>query len=215
MTPSTNQNETLALNTVPKSTPVKPRNTTLVEHRGRKYLNAAERNQFLDAARRSPKPEIQTLALTLALSGCRISEALALRAGDVDLEQHLLRIRNLKRRNESWREVPVPHDLVRSLELVHRLRTLKANPATRQQRLWPISRASASRHIRQLMKDAGIRGPQACSKGLRHGFGIAAVAAGVPLPTLAAVLGHSSITTTAIYATAAGNEARELFARMW
>lgn len=190
-------------------------NTALIDRRGRKYLTAKERRSFLTAAHQATRPEVQTLALTLALSGCRISEALALRAADVDLEQRLLRIRTLKRRSENWREVPVPHDLIRSLELVHRLRALKANPATRNLCLWSMSRTTASRHIRQLMRAAGIRGPQACSKGLRHGFGIAAVAAGVPLPTLAAVLGHASITTTAIYTTAAGNEAREQLGRMW
>ena len=45
---------------------------------------------------------------------------------------------------------------------------------------------------RQIMADAGVEDPQACPKGLRHGFGIAAVAAGVPLPTIAAALGHAT-----------------------
>ena len=65
------------------------------------------------------------------------------------------------------------------------------------------------------MADAGVEGPQACPKGLRHGFGIAAVAAGVPLPTIAAALGHANLQTTAIYTTAAGLEARDFLARMW
>ena len=65
------------------------------------------------------------------------------------------------------------------------------------------------------MADAGVEGPQACSKGLRHGFGIAAVAAGVPLPTVAAALGHANLQTTAIYTTAADLEARDFLARMW
>ena len=65
------------------------------------------------------------------------------------------------------------------------------------------------------MADAGVGDPQAYPKGLRHGFGIAAVAAGVPLPTIAAALGHANLQTTAIYATAAGLEARDFLARMW
>ena len=189
--------------------------STLVSRTGRKYLSAEERQRFIAAARRAVRPEVQTFALTLTFSGCRISEALALRALDVDLEQSLLRIRTLKRRTESWREVPVPAELTRSLELAHRLRTRQAQAAAAQERVWRMSRSSAFRCIRALMQEADIEGPQACPKGLRHGFGVAAVAAGVPLPTLAAVLGHSSITTTAIYTTAAGNEARELLGRMW
>ena len=65
------------------------------------------------------------------------------------------------------------------------------------------------------MAVAGIEGPQASAKDVRHAYGVAAVAAGVPLPTVAAVLGHASLNTTAIYTTAIGAEARELVARMW
>ena len=39
--------------------------------------------------------------------------------------------------------------------------------------------------------------------------------AGVPLPTIAAVLGHASLSTTAIYTTALGAEACELVSRVW
>ena len=65
------------------------------------------------------------------------------------------------------------------------------------------------------MADAGIEGPHACPKGLRHGFGIAAVAAGVPLPTIATALGHANLQTTTVYTTAAGLEAREFLSRIW
>ena len=57
-----------------------------VDHRGRKYLTTEERSRFLAAVRAHPKPTVQTLARTLAMTGCRVSEALALRACDVDLE---------------------------------------------------------------------------------------------------------------------------------
>ena len=188
---------------------------SLVDGRGRKYLTLQERTRFLDAVRGDPRPEVQTFALTLVHTGCRISEALALRPDDVDLEAVAVRIRTLKRRLEHWRAVPVPEALVRELELVHGLRRAKRSSRGRKASLWPFSRPTATRHIARLMAAAGIKGPQACPKGLRHAYGVAAVAAGVPLPTLAAVLGHASLTTTAIYATATGAEARDLVARMW
>ena len=188
---------------------------SLVDGRGRKYLTLQERTRFIDAVRREPRPEVQTFALTLVHTGCRISEALALRPDDVDLEAVELRIRTLKRRREHWRAVPVPEALVRELELVHGLRRAKRCPRGRKASLWPVSRPTATRHIAKLMTAAGIEGPQACPKGLRHAYGVAAVAAGVPLPTVAAVLGHASLTTTAIYTTAIGAEARDLVARMW
>ena len=96
--------------------------TALVDGRGRKYLTAEERTRFLEAARRAA-PADQAFALTLAHTGARVSEVLAIRAGDIDLEAGAVRIRTLKRRSDTWREVAVPGELLRVLELVHELRT--------------------------------------------------------------------------------------------
>ena len=95
---------------------------TLVGARGRKYLTVTERTRFLAAARADPRPAVQTLAATLAHTGARISEVLAIRAGDVDLEAAEFRMETLKRRREHWRSVPVPEILIHDLELLHRLR---------------------------------------------------------------------------------------------
>ena len=186
---------------------------TLVDRQGRKYLTSEERGRFLAAASREPKPDHQTFALTLAHSGARVSELLALRPVDIDLDATAIRIRTLKRRADHWREVPLPADHLRALELVHGLRSISTRRASKP--VWPWSRATGHRRIVAVMERAGISGPQACPKGLRHAFGIAAVAAGVPLPTIAAVLGHADISTTAIYTTAVGIEARQFLARMW
>ncbi len=96
---------------------------------------------------------------------------------------------------------------------MHGLRSVSTRRA--RDPLWPWSRATGHRRIVAVMDRAGITGPQACPKGLRHAFGIAAVSAGVPLPTITAVLGHADIATTAIYTTAVGIEARTFLARMW
>ena len=189
--------------------------TSLVDARGRKYLTRDERERFLAAVRAHPKPPVQTLARTLALTGCRVSEALALRACDVDLDAAEIRIATLKRRREHWRAVPVPEGLIHELDLVHRLRRAQASPRGRTAALWPVTRQAAHRQVAELMRRAGVTGPQACPRGLRHSFGVAAVQAGVPLTTIAAVLGHADVSTTALYATAIGAEARELVSRLW
>ena len=165
--------------------------------------------------RSHPKPAVQTLARTLAMTGARVSEALALRPCDVDLEANELRIAPLKRRRSHWRAVPVPEDLVHALELVHRVSRAQGSPRGRKSLLWPITRQTANRQVAAIMRGAGIEGPQACPRGLRHSSGVAVVTAGVPLPTIAAVLGHASLSTTAIYTTAIGAEARELVSRVW
>ena len=188
-------------------------NLQLVDEHGRKYLTADERQRFIAAAAYVKKPIDQTFVLMIAHTGARVSEVLALRACDVDLDARAVRIHTLKRRVEHWREVPIPPELARDLEMVHRLR--EVSPRRAREPLWKLSRATAHRKVVAVMTVAGISGPQACPKGLRHGFGIAAVTAGVPLPTIAAVLGHADIATTAIYTTAVGVEARAFLAKMW
>ena len=187
----------------------------LVGPTGRKYLTAEERERFLAAVRKHPVPSVQTLASTLAITGCRASEAIAIRPYDIDLSSFEIRIRTLKRRREHWRAVPVPEDLVRTLDLVHSVRRAQARRKSATQPLWPITRQTAARQVTAIMHAAGIEGPRACPRGLRHSFGIAAVTQGVPLTVIASILGHASITTTAIYTSAIGAEARELVSRTW
>ena len=66
------------------------------------------------------------------------------------------------------------------------------------------------------MQAAGIKsGPHATPKGFRHGFGVAAVQAGIPLNLVQRWLGHAQLSTTAIYADALGAEERSIAERMW
>ena len=109
----------------------------LADERGRKYLTADERRRFIVAAAQVARPADQTFVLTIAHTGARASEVLALRALDVDLEACAVRIRTLKRRMEHWREVPLPTELARDLEMVHRLR--EASPRRSRERLWQPS----------------------------------------------------------------------------
>ena len=65
------------------------------------------------------------------------------------------------------------------------------------------------------MEAADLHGPHATPKGLRHGFGIQAVSAGIPLNLVQKWLGHAQLSTTAIYADAVGEEEQSIAARMW
>ena len=57
------------------------------------------------------------------------------------------------------------------------------------------------RAVHAVMVAARLEGPQASPKGLRHGFGVAAVSAGIPLNLVQKWLGHAQLTTTQIYLT--------------
>lgn len=180
-------------------------------HGDRKYLTPLERAHFIEVAKNWPRPEVASLCLTLAYTGCRLSEALALKGASVDTHSHFLALRSLKRRNRAVviREVPVPPGLIGMLGNVHAL-------ARRETCLWPLCRSQAWRLVKEVMHAAGIApGPHCTPRGVRHGFGIHAVRSGVPLNLVQRWLGHASMTTTAIYLQAMGEEERELAARMW
>lgn len=182
----------------------------------RKYLTVEERAAFLRAAETQDR-HVRTFCMVLAYSGCRVSEALALTADRVDLADGVLVIESLKKRRDGvWRAVPVPPEVLQALDLVHGVREIQRRPErARRHLLWSWSRMTAWRHVHVVMVAAGISGPQASPKGLRHGFGVAAVGAGIPLNMVQKWLGHAQLSTTAIYADAVGAEERSLAKRMW
>lgn len=61
----------------------------------------------------------------------------------------------------------------------------------------------------------GIDGSQASAKGVRHAYAIECMQKGIPLNLVSKWLGHASLTTTAIYADALGEEERAIAARLW
>jgi len=176
----------------------------------RKYLTRAERIAFISAAKQA-EPYIETFCLTLAYTGARISEVLALIPARVDMGAQAITIECLKKRVRGiFRAVPVPVELLARLEAVHH--TSAGSP----ERLWPWGRTKAWGVVKKVMADAGVAGPWTMPKGLRHGFGVAGVAeAGVPLDMMKKWLGHARIETTAIYTNAIGTEERAIAERMW
>ncbi len=181
----------------------------------RKYLTPAERQDFI-AASEEALQRVRTFCGTLAHTGCRISEALALTADRVDLDDGVLIIESLKKRRKGvYRAVPVPPDFLATLDAIHNLRALRSTPDSGRVYLWPWSRPTGWRYVRAVMRAAGIEGLHATPKGLRHGFGIKAVVSQVPLNMTQKWLGHAKLTTTAIYADATGPEEKQLAERMW
>lgn len=104
----------------------------------RKYLTIQERGEFLKAAEDMPW-EIRTFCMTLAYTGCRISEALAHTANRIDMKEGVIVFETLKKRkNGVYRAVPVPPALLDALDLVHGVREAhKREGRVRNQYLWP------------------------------------------------------------------------------
>lgn len=182
----------------------------------RKYLTLDEQERFIAAANKLERAEVRTFALTLAYSGCRISEALELTLEHVDLSAKSLRLRTLKQRNQTtYRSVPLPDHHLDALELVHRIRKQKKTKHGGKTKLWPWGRTQATKHIWAVMAAAGIEGDHASPKGLRHGFGVR-LAQKTRNPRLVQkLLGHKSLETTAIYMDLVGEEERAEVVSAW
>ena len=182
----------------------------------RKYLTAGEREAFLKAAELADR-DVRTLCMTLVYAGCRLSEGLALTVDRIDLAAGVLVFESLKKRRTGiYRAVPVPPSLLEALDMVHGIRELQGKrDKGRGIPLWPWSRMTAWRQVHAVMEAAGLSGPHASPKGLRHGFGVAAVSKGIPLNLVQKWLGHAQLSTTAIYADAVGAEEKDIASRMW
>jgi len=181
----------------------------------RKYLNPEERRLVLQVAMGLGN-DVGLFCWVLVETGCRISEALALTWRGIDIDNGAIIFSCLKKRRTGvFRSVPVSEALTANLDRRFRIRERLRKTSTAETRLWDWCRMTAWRYVRDVMHAAGVHGPQASPKGLRHGFGIAAVSNGVPLNLVQRWLGHSDLKTTTIYTNACGPEERLLAERMW
>ena len=181
----------------------------------RKYLSALEQRRFRKAIKRLP-PEHQIFCTMLFLSGGRISEILALTRAAIDVENNIVMLRTLKRRKKvTIRQIPLPRPIISEIIRMSKATRIELDPKYRDDRLWPWSRTTGWRIVKEAMKEAHIAGPAASPKGLRHTFGVRAFQANVPPHLVQRWLGHASLRTTAIYADVSGEEERRFAARMW
>jgi integrase len=172
----------------------------LFDNRGnRKYLIARERLAFVYAASKESKA-VSTFCLTLAFTGARISEVLALTANRIDAADESIIFETLKQRKKHvFRAVPVPPALV-SILTIYGFKN--------EGRLWPWGRTHAWKVIKSVMQKAGIAENLCQPKALRHAFAVEAGQKSIPLNIVQRWLGHARIETTAIYASAIGDEER-------
>lgn len=173
----------------------------------RKYLSAEERGRFVNAAK-TFSPKIEALCLLLHFTGCRVSEAIALRPYHLDAEAGIVILQTLKQRRRGvFRMMPLPGAVMDKLSA--------CLPATQSAPLFDWHRTTAWEKVSNVMAKAEISGPQACPRGVRHGFGVAAVSAGVPITLVQRWLGHSRLETTSIYLAITGSEERKFAAKLW
>lgn len=159
-------------------------------------LTSAEESAYFETCSSRGYWDLHDLGRLMIRQGCRPGELMALRPEDVDVEGALLRISGGKTASAR-----------RSLRLASASRRLLAG-RIQGSSLWvfprrrdpnqPISRLDGPHE--RVMKALGYaKGDGFVVYDLRHSFGTRAAQSGVDLATLAAIMGHASITSVMKY----------------
>jgi len=157
-----------------------------------RLLAALEGPRWLD------KRNVALVSL-LARAGLRVSEALALRLDDVELNARSGSVLIRRGKGLKERQVPLSAEARRALR-----EYLEVRPAARTDVLFlsrtlePLGARDAQRMIAEAARRAGLR-KRVTPHVLRHTFATRFLRQGGDLATLAHILGHANIATTSRY----------------
>jgi site-specific recombinase XerD len=157
-------------------------------------LSLAEMTQLLDAVGRLKH---RAIVMTAYGAGLRISEACSLQVGDIDSDRSLIHVRKGKGGKERY--VMLPTRLLTTLREYWRLERPPGPylfPGRKPER--PIGAEGVRAALRKAVKKAGI-GKHVTPHCLRHSFATHLLEDGVDIRVIQALLGHSSIRSTALY----------------
>ena len=144
--------------------------------------------------------------LTLRFTGARISEVINIKHKDIDFRNAEIRLITLKRHNPKkrgqYRIVPVPSNLTSEIA-----NYIVEYPHMRD-KVFKVDRSNFNKVFKERCLEAGIPRELAHPHILRHTRAIELLRAGVPVTIVQDLLGHSALTTTAIYLKISGQEAK-------
>lgn len=155
-----------------------------------RILTQAEEKELLDYCELTPKCSHLRPILICALdTGMRQGEIFKLRVKDVDLAKRLLFIRSSNTKTQTARQVPISKRLLLELQIV----TTGKRPGDLVFGITNHVKRSFERVCKRA-KVAGLR-----FHDLRHTAATRWIEAGIPLPTVSRLLGHTSVITTYRY----------------
>src|SRR3954466_2853408 len=156
-------------------------------------LSLAEVLQFFEAI---PNLKHRAIVMTAYAAGLRVSEVVALRVDDIDSRRMVIRIRQAKGRKDRYVMLSP-----RLLEILRRY-WKAARPARYlfpgQDPQGPLNTRTVQQVCRDARQAAGL-GKKATVHSLRHSFATHLLESGTNIRTIQILLGHRSLSTTAIY----------------
>jgi len=143
--------------------------------------------------------------LVLRFSGARLGEVLRIdETQDINWREGEIRVPTLKRRQRAYRTVFLPQNVLTEIS-----RILAEFPELRGS-LFSIHERVFRRVFAERSQEAGIPKELAHPHILRHTRAIEMIRAGVPLTLIQQLLGHSALTTTAVYLQVFQGEAKQI-----
>ena len=144
--------------------------------------------------------------LALRFTGARISEVINIDYGDIDFRNAEIRLITLKRHNPkkkgAYRIIPVPSNLTGEIA------SYIAQYPHMKDKAFKVDRSNFNKVFKELCIESNIPRELAHPHILRHTRAIELLRAGVPVTIVQDLLGHSALTTTAIYLRMSGQEAK-------
>ena len=163
-------------------------------------------SQSISNTKRRIRGRYWLVFLTLRFTGARISEVINIKHEDIDFRNAEIRLITLKRHNPKkkgqYRIVPVPSNLTSEIA-----NYIVEYPHMRD-KVFKVDRSNFNKVFKELCLQAGIPRELAHPHILRHTRAIELLRAGVPVTIVQNLLGHSALTTTAIYLKISGQEAK-------
>ena len=144
--------------------------------------------------------------LALRFTGARISEITNIKPDDIDFRNAEVRLITLKKHNPkkkgAYRIIPVPASVTSEIA------SYIAQYPYMKGKAFKVDRSNFYAVFQERCQDAGIPKELAHPHILRHTRAIELLRAGVPVTIVQDLLGHSALTTTAIYLKMSGQEAK-------
>jgi integrase len=181
------------------------------DHTGIRFLTLDEVDMLIASVRPGMFQSIdRAMFLTAAMAGLRKGELVALPWQDVDWTAARVRVRQnyvrgrfgTPKSRRSTRSVPMTDELAGELDRLYQQSRWQADadlvfahPATGG----PLAKANITRRMRSALNAAGLDTAHRFHD-LRHTYGTAMAAAGVPMRVLQEWMGHRDLHTTSIYA---------------
>jgi len=125
----------------------------------------------------------------LALTGARVSEALAVTGFDIDTQTGTVRIRTLKNPAHPVRRISIGREYAERL----------VKDRLPEDRVFGITRQAVHKAMKKAAKIADVDSRRAHPHAIRHGWAIANAEQNCPTAVLQALLGHASLDTTTVY----------------